>query len=341
MGNFWKKYRIVVLFCILISALNIIGLASINKTFTPIEILITWVISISFLLIGFFLLEFLLYLFDFNKNLKKIPGWVLFILANIPVTLVFLYVDFQFSLSRFFFLFDNFGDLKYILHGSRFFLGQTILFSIQNSLNILEEKKSMELQNEQLRNENLNTRFEVLKQQTNPHFLFNALNTLRAMIRENDSQSEEFVIKLSSLYRELLNKKELPYISLEEELALAKSYIFLIKCRFQDKIELVIQTNEEKERLYIPTFALQILIENCIKHNIISSNKPLLIQITQLPDKKIQVENNLQRKNPDSEVSGTGLQNIRKRYELLKIGEGLEVEENENYFRVRLKLIAV
>lgn len=223
----------------------------------------------------------------------------------------------------------------------RVFVGQTLLYFIYNFLVFIEERKSIQLQNEQLQTENLKIQFEVLKQQTNPHFLFNALNTLRVMVREQDPHSEEFIIKLSSLYRALLNKKDLPYISLKEELEFTEAYIFLLKSRFQENLQVHYSLISGTENLLIPTFALQILVENCVKHNIISQNRPLMIHIEQNGLKEIAITNNLQLKSQKPEISGIGLVNLINRYNLLNIENGVEKEFSEAFFKVKLKLFEI
>jgi len=300
-----------------------------------------WVIGYMFLTGSFIFIQACLYYFSRIPFNLPIHHWLIFIIVNILSCILILWWNKHIPGRHFNQLEIILGRQKLNITGLRIFLGETFLYVLYNLLAFLEEKKSIQLQNEQLRSENLKAQFEVLKQQTNPHFLFNALNTLRIMVRENDPHSEEFIIKLSSLYRDVLNKKDLPYTNVKEELDFTKAYIFLLKSRFQENIKVEYSLKPESESLMIPTFALQLLIENCIKHNIISTNRPLTIKIGQDHDREIWVENNLQAKNLENENSGIGLANLRTRYALLKIENGLEMIQTEHFFKVRLKLFEI
>jgi len=186
---------------------------------------------------------------------------------------------------------------------------------------------------------NLRTRFEVLKQQVNPHFLFNALSTLRIMIREKDNRAEPFILKLSDLYRQLLGKNTSQTVTLDEELEFLRSYIYMLQARFEDLLHIDIDIRPESMNRKIPAFSLQLLIENCIKHNIISSAKPLYIRIFQQQDDAIIIENNLQTRTSADESSGIGLDNLRKRYELLQIKGGVSIQKTDAKFSVTLQLL--
>jgi hypothetical protein len=218
-------------------------------------------------------------------------------------------------------------------------LASLIILSVQATLASLAEKEDILLANAALQNENLRARFEVLKQQVNPHFLFNALSTLRIMVREKDDRAEPFILKLSDLYRQLLGKNTAQTVTFDEELEFLQSYIFMLQARFESLLNIHIDTWPDIGARKIPAFSLQLLIENCIKHNIISSARPLYITILQQQADCIVIENNLQTKPAAEESSGIGLENLRKRYELLKIQDGVTIRRTETKFSVTLKLL--
>ena len=157
------------------------------------------------------------------------------------------------------------------------------------------------------------------------------------MIRAGNDNSEEFVYQLSDVYRRLLQSKEDNTVALKEELEFLEAYLYLLKSRHDEGLEVVIDIPEEAYSLSLPSFGLQLLVENATKHNIISEKRSLKIHIFQKEPNSITVSNNLQlKKNVPS--LGVGLNNLRKRYELMDIEEGVLLEQNEQEFIVTLKL---
>jgi LytS/YehU family sensor histidine kinase len=227
----------------------------------------------------------------------------------------------------------------HILSFIKLTLASMVILSVQATLASLAEKEDILLANAELQNENLRTRFEVLKQQVNPHFLFNALSTLRIMIREKDNRAEPFILKLSDLYRQLLGKNTSQTVTLDEELEFLRSYIYMLQARFETLLHIDIDIRPESMNRKIPAFSLQLLIENCIKHNIISSAKPLYIKIFQQKEDTVIIRNNLQTKTSADESSGIGLDNLRKRYELLQIRDGVSIQKTDTKFSVTLQLL--
>jgi LytS/YehU family sensor histidine kinase len=271
-----------------------------------------------------------------NNSFSGLIKLMVFLLANSVCVFLILWINFHLIKLP---LYHSEGDAFVFLFIARIAVALMIIVVVQNTLKSLAEKDAIKLVNEQLRSENLQARFEALKQQINPHFLFNALNTLRIMVRENDPNSEEFVLKLSEIYRELLSKKDLSFIKLEEELHFLEAYLFLIKSRFQEMILLDINILPQSRQLYLPTFSLQLLFENCIKHNVISASRPLVIKIWQDTGDEVCIENKLQPKFQIPEPSGLGLENIKKRYALNGVDNGITINCTETHFRVNLKLL--
>jgi two-component system, LytTR family, sensor kinase len=198
-------------------------------------------------------------------------------------------------------------------------------------------KKYMQEAN-MLREANAKAQFEILKQQINPHFLFNALSTLKSLIRLQDPNAETFVLSLSDVYRKLLQRREKELIHLSDEIEIVNSYLFMQKLRFENN--LMVEMNIPKDALscYLPPFALQLLIENTIKHNIISQRKPLCIRVFVDDNNNIVVENSLQPKKNVEDSTGWGLSNLIERYDAFS-KKKIEICETENLFSVALPLL--
>jgi len=201
-----------------------------------------------------------------------------------------------------------------------------------------EKKNEILVENEQLKHENLLVQLTSLKNQLNPHFLFNSLNTLSWLINEDKAKSQLYLQKLSQVLRYSLSMQEQSLVSLKEELALVESYIFLLQMRFGENLN-VSKKVKPLEGFQIPPLSLQLLIENAIKHNIISSASPLEVRIElQLADKTILVSNSLNIKS-NSAGTGIGLANLNQRFKLLTTRE-IEIKQNDTSFWVVLPLIA-
>lgn len=191
---------------------------------------------------------------------------------------------------------------------------------------------------EELKRERISAEFATLKNQINPHFLFNSLNTLTSLIEENPATATDFVQKLASVYRYVLTQKDKELVPLNEELAFIQSYIFLNQIRFGSNLRTHIHIEPQFLKSKIVTLSLQMLIENCIKHNIISADKPLTIYIGVF-NNKIFVRNNLQPKTAfNTDSNGIGLHNIVHRYSLLTSDE-VDILEDGKDFMVSLPLL--
>lgn len=188
---------------------------------------------------------------------------------------------------------------------------------------------------ERYEKESISAKYESLKGQINPHFLFNTLNVLTNLVYEDQDKAVKFIKQLSQVYRHVLDTRDQELITLKEELIFLDSYLYLQQIRFGDKLKLNIEVKTTGS--LIPPLVLQMLVENAIKHNVISNDDPLTISIYE-SEGCIVVENNLQRKMilPD-ESPGIGLENIRKRYSILSTKQ-VEVIENDKFI-VKLPLL--
>jgi len=218
-------------------------------------------------------------------------------------------------------------------------IGFTIFIStIYETVYFFRLWKQSIIQVQQYKRASLQSKYESLKNQVNPHFLFNSLNTLTTIIEEDQQQAVEFVQHLSQVYRYGLSNSNKELVSLEEELKFIQSYFYMLEKRFGKN--LIISKNIDSKYLYyqMPPLSIQLLVENVIKHNIISSAHPLEIIIETKPENYITIKNNLQKKLSVESSTGIGLQNISKRYEYFT-NASLIIKNDSRVFEVSLPLI--
>lgn len=180
-------------------------------------------------------------------------------------------------------------------------------------------------------------KFDALKNQLDPHFLFNSLNVLSALIDENPEKAQKFTSALSKVYRYVLEQKNKELVNLEEELKFAKTYMDLLKMRFEDAIIFNFPSTLKNPEAKVVPLSLQLLLENSIKHNKVNPEHPLKISIVE-EDRKLVVKNNLQLKEVLRRGSGVGLSNIQQRYHLLT-DRKVEIDNSKNAFSVKLPLL--
>lgn len=180
-------------------------------------------------------------------------------------------------------------------------------------------------------------KFESLKSQIDPHFLFNSLNVLTSLIGENPIQAEKFTTKLSKVYRYVLEQKNKDLISLDEELQFARAYMELLKMRFENAVTFEIPESSSNPEYKIIPLSLQLLLENTIKHNVVSEESPLEVVIKEVGGYLI-VENNFNPKSILEKGTKVGLKNIIDRYNLITLRK-VSIEKNQGAFTVRLPLL--
>jgi two-component system, LytTR family, sensor kinase len=200
------------------------------------------------------------------------------------------------------------------------------------------EKARIQSEVETLKRENIMAMHETLKQQLNPHFLFNSLNTLKSLVKQNPTQSLSFIDELSSIYRYMLVHSGKNEVTLREEIEFVTSYLNLLKIRYGDSLIFGLSIPDNHLSSTIPPNTLQVLIENAVKHNVHSKNRPLRITIY-TKDKNVVIENNLQLKAPEGFSSHVGLTNINNRYLILK-GKRIIIENIDGLFKVKLPISA-
>jgi PAS domain S-box-containing protein len=189
-----------------------------------------------------------------------------------------------------------------------------------------------------LQKENLQSQFDVLKQQVNPHFLFNSLNVLTSLIKLEPDLAEKFSEQLSKVYRYVLENKDNELVDLNTELNFLDAYIFLLNIRFVDKLRVNINISTDRRSDRIIPLAMQLLIENAIKHNIMSKSEPLSIDVFIDEDNFLNIINNLQERPSQLVSTGVGLKNIQNRYLLLNNTEPV-FEKTESHFIAKVPLV--
>ncbi|MBK7939073.1 MAG: histidine kinase [Lewinellaceae bacterium] len=209
----------------------------------------------------------------------------------------------------------------------------------QLSRRLVEENAELSLAAERREKANILSQFELLKSQINPHFLFNSMNILAALIPEDPAKAVEFTTRFSKVYRRLLELREQPLVTLEQETEFVDSYLFLQKMRFSESLQIDIDIPQEVLRQYcLPPFTLQILVENAIKHNVVAAEQPLRIRIAWLPGGKLEVGNNLQLRGTPVPSTGLGLNILKSRFELIS-HEPVEFIQTDGQYIVRVPLI--
>lgn len=226
------------------------------------------------------------------------------------------------------YLYNNFAALTYCV----------IIGGIYEGTYYFRKWKHVELKAEMLKKENLQSQLESLKQQVNPHFLFNSLNTLSFLMRKDVDRAELFLDELSKVYRYLLQNNEDGLIALEKELQFIQSYIHLLTTRYGNAIQVQLHVGPQYLQYGIPSLTLQLLIENAVKHNVIDTEAPLVIQIYTNEEGQLTVQNNIQRKILKLPSNKVGLTNIAAKYKLLDQKE-IEITETAETFTVQLPLL--
>ena len=284
-----------------------------------------------------FLFTFLLYLINFallKLDRQKSSKMLLLIGCTIIATTMLSWI----------FTFIHTLLFEYGPHPRRAFFGglmrdfstATIVFFSSQIVYANVRRNLMALENEALKAENEKTRYEALKQQVNPHFLFNSLNTLNAIIKTDPGKAQQYVQELSYIFRYTLQNKDV--ITLDEELKFTETYGSLMQIRYGSSLQININIHPEYRSYRIIPLSLQTLVENAIKHNIINRRQPLPVWIFTEPGRPaIIVSNPIQRRKTPEEGEGVGLANLAERYRL-KWQQDIEICRTDNLFGVTIPL---
>jgi LytS/YehU family sensor histidine kinase len=203
---------------------------------------------------------------------------------------------------------------------------------------VLEKYKESEEEKGMLQQLSMEQEFDTLKSQVNPHFLFNCFNTLSSLISEDKQKAEVFLNELSKVYRYLLRNNQDGLSTVSNEIKFIESYYRLLQTRHGEAVQINIEIDKRYEPYLLPSLTLQLLVENVVKHNVVSKNKPLEIDIFTTAGNKLIINNNLQRRTIKAPSNKVGLDNIKAKYNLLR-QPGFQVMEDEKNFTVVLPLI--
>lgn len=272
-----------------------------------------------------------------HTNTRVWAGITATVAYTIPIVLLINYITFivipgrnsdtffkgDYILTHVFYIILSFGV-------SAFLHARSFMIEWKNSVKQESTKQEIVAKTE-------TAKFESLKSQIDPHFLFNSLNVLTSLISENPSQAEKFTTKLSKVYRYVLEQRNKDLIPLSEELLFAKTYMELLGMRFEDAVQFNIPDAVSNSELKIVPLSLQLLLENAVKHNVVSSSKPLIISIYEENDYLV-IENNVNPKEAVGKSTKVGLQNIADRYGLIS-QKRVHIENNNKTFKVRIPLL--
>lgn len=279
-----------------------------------IGVLYSFLVSVSIFAVNIKVFNWLRRKFPWDKKLIQRLSYEI-LLTNFNAVIIISIFAFIFSLT-----FNHFGNQKLgiVLFNNIIvaIIINTFAMSILEGYYYFQQWKTSLIQTEQLKRENIQSQFEALKNQIDPHFLFNSMNTVYSLIDTHPEKAKEFIAKFSNTYRHVLDVKEKVVVSLKDEIEFLNSYIFLHKIRHEENLEISINIDAKKLNCYIPPLSLQMLVENAIKHNIISEKKPLTISITAKNNCLI-IKNNLQLKDNMIESTKIGLTNLTERYKCI------------------------
>ena len=272
-----------------------------------------------------------------HTNTRIWAGIVTTVLYTVPVVLLIDYVNFivisGHNIDRFFsgrYLWQHVFYIILSFGVSAFIHARGFMIQWKNSVKQESTKQEIVAKTE-------TAKFESLKNQLDPHFLFNSLNVLTSLIGENPQQAERFTTKLSKVYRYVLEQRNKDLVPIEEELKFAKTYMELLGMRFEEAVQFNIPDNISNNELKIVPLSLQLLLENAVKHNVVSTSKPLTINIYEEGSYLI-ITNNVNPKEAIGKSTKIGLQNIADRYGLIT-EKGVKIVNNNKTFKVSLPLL--
>jgi two-component system, LytTR family, sensor kinase len=266
---------------------------------------------------------------DFNNFWQRLPVSIVAFLIIDPLLMRFHLLLFRPHINE---------QLFRFLFNIKMVITVIITIMVAQIFRLLRNNYQIKLSNASLLKINAETRFEVLKNQVNPHFLFNSLNTINSLIVTDQQAAVNFVNNMSDVYRYVLKSHEVNSIQLQEELRFITSYTHMLKGRYGNKMHIDIQVPTSYLQHRIPPMALQILIENAVKHNIASHSKPLHIQIFTNEQAELVVENNVQKRIDPEPSTGVGLQNLNQRCKYLS-NHHLQIQQTQTNFSVTIPLI--
>jgi sensor histidine kinase YesM len=301
-----------------------------NTTDIIAEVIITFLVAFCTFLLNFYIIKPL-------DGLRKIS--FLRISVSIVLTLVSVYLlsDLLFEFKRL--LNDVNNPKKFVLlfFFRDLFMAALVLTSVL-IIKVFYEKQAILLENEKLILENLQSQYQSLKNQVSPHFLFNSLTALTELIGEDPVNARRYVSHLSVVLRYTLQSNDNQTVCLSDEIESVKSYLFLVKMRYDTNLKVDFRTDEKYNNFRLPPLTLQTLIENAVKHNEISKRNPLSISVSTSDSDNLIVSNTIQEKLSSEPGTGIGLSNLSKQYRLLS-GQDILISKLDQEFIVEVPLL--
>ena len=333
--NYKTAFFLTLVFVLIMGILFLMMFFFGRETMAPNEHTPRVTFKITNILLHVFLLTFLLYIFNFRllkKEYSSPKKWLFIIFGTFTLTAI---LSLSFSCLQS--LMDS--DFRH-----RFFIGNlfrdcslSVIVMLSAQLIYLSNKQQQTaLENKTLLAENMRTRYAVLKNQVDPHFLFNSLNTLNALIKMDADKAQEYVQQLSYVFRYTLQNKEV--ITLNEELKFALAYCNLMQIRYGECLQIVPQVDEKYADYLIVPLSLQVLVENAIKHNVVSNKQPLKIIIATTDNATVKISNPVQLKKEADPSEGIGLKNLSERYRLMW-QKDIRIKNDGEMFEVEAPLI--
>ncbi len=272
-----------------------------------------------------------------QTNTRVYLGIVCTVLYTIPIVMIINYLIFvvmqKLPASEFFSDRLIWVHLFYIILS----LGVSTFMHARSFMINWKQASKIEVTQQKIIAGTASAKFETLKNQIDPHFLFNSLNVLSSLIEENPENAQRFTSSLSKIYRYVLEQKDKELVSVEEELSFAKTYMNLLKMRFENSLDYEIKIGSIPVDAKVVPLSLQLLLENTVKHNIVSDQKPLRIVIY-IENNYLVIQNDFQKKEVLQERKGLGLQNIVNRYDIITDRKVI-IEQNEKTFSVRIPIL--
>jgi hypothetical protein len=299
-----------------------------NKLLFKSGIILVWIVYSVFLLGLWRLIEWLL---NRTENKHKLVQWSCVLLG--ASVYCFACMSLDYSILHLVMAFSGFSPMDMVI--KCFVIIATATIYIE-SVKWSKAREKAKIDNLKLQAENIEAKFQSLREQVNPEFLFYCLSNLRKMFQSNDPNTEGYVLKLADVYRQTLNKDK-NIVSLKEELDLLKNYMFLMRYGREKAISFEVAVSEASLKKHLPIFALQVLGDNCVKHNVFSESQPLHIRIFQRDPLSITITNNYQR-NEIPKSFGIDIEHLEMRYALEGIDNPILIEKGTTTYSTTLKL---
>ncbi|QJP35616.1 histidine kinase [Nonlabens sp. Ci31] len=333
----FKLIWVSALIALSISVINFVTTGSLNSWPDEIEAYLTnFVFSICITAVNFGFFDVLGRFYTWTENgMKRL---LIGAIGSVVLTMITLFVV-LFSLRVLYYgqpveAFFEQQKLEWYLFGFTFTMFMSVIF---HAFYFYKELQVRKVNEQKVIARSATAQFDALKNQLDPHFLFNSLNVLVSLIEENPKAATKFTTSLSKVYRYVLEQRNKELVSVDEELNFARAYVGLLKTRFEDSIQIDIPEKSHIIDAQVVPLSLQLLLENAVKHNIVSDNKPLKLRIYEEGNQLI-VENNLQKKEVARSGSGVGLQNIASRYQLLT-DRKMSIAEDRKHFKVQIPIL--